>query len=189
MQSPEVRSIEMKSNTNRAVCTAQIEVAKRLLHLAQTGRTFRHHATVETTMKLSDLIVNVGLHGWEHVFEWEDGQARLQEAAKFGLIWLTTVEMLDLATHIPLWVEYRPTIWQKGTPCWHHVATGDENVHHESWGGIEEVTLANFMAAYPDEGQPVWKVIAAPEVPTLPVCPSHPRVPGPCVATALSTVF
>jgi len=157
----------------------RIAIAKRLLKHAMTDSQFRYRTTVELNDRLCELIVKVGLYGWEVVFEWPDGFERLNEAIRHGLVWLTTAELLDLSRHIPLMAEF----CAPGRPHTVHdiVAIGDDLFRHEDSGGTRTVTHAVFSAAFPDQGQPVWKLLAAPNPPpamTQPRRPFSPRTPA-----------
>jgi hypothetical protein len=168
----------MNSNTNdkvEKVGVDQIAIAKRLISHAMNDREFRHRTTVDLNDRLCELCCTVCLHGWEAVFEWSDGLGRLNEAIRYGLVWLTTVELLDLSHHIPISAEY----CAPGQPRTIHdiAAIADDAFRHEGSGGIETVTHATFSAAFPDQGKPIWKLLAAPNPPQVMVAPNWPTSP------------
>jgi hypothetical protein len=119
------------------------------------------------------------LHGWEAIFEWSDGLDRLNEAIWHGLVWLTTTELLDLSRHIPLTAEYCAPGHRRTV---HDIAAvSDDTFRHEDSGGIETATQEGFTRAFPDGGQPIWKLLSAPNPPPVFVAPNWPVSPQPPV--------
>ncbi|NJM39268.1 MAG: hypothetical protein HC853_00145 [Anaerolineae bacterium] len=144
--------------------------------------------------RLCELITRIGIYGWEVVFDLEDGISCLNEAVGFGLVWLTTQELIDLSCHIPITAEYRPSIWRRDGSCWHRLASAlDDQILHESYGGVEVASAPSLLHAFPDDGQPVWKVIAAPNPPQVMVAapnwPTAPQSPATRLANPLISVI
>ena len=177
----------MNANTTADVGIDRIAIARRLLQHALTDLEFRHRSTLEINDRLCELIVKLGLYGWEAVFAWPDGFEYLSEAIHHGLVWLTTAELLDLSQHMPLTAQF----CAPGRPRMVHdvVAIRDDAFRHEGSGGIETVSREAFLATFMDEGEPLWKLLAAPNPPLAmaqPIWPTSPHSPSPCSRASLS---